>query len=56
MEQHSAPGGNHAHQVVTSRDSLAVIDKQDQSSDSESTKVTKVTHTLYIEKHIGYNE
>ena len=34
---------------MTSRGSPAVIDKQDQSSDSESTKVTKVTHKqIYI--------
>ena len=34
--------------VVTSRGSPAVKDKRDQSSDSESTKVTKVTIWLKI--------
>ena len=35
---------------MTSRGSPAVIDKQDQSSDSESTKVTKVWSGLYVLK------
>ena len=47
IKQHSPPGGNPVHQVVTLRGSPAGIGWQDQSGDSEFTKVTKVKHTLH---------
>ena len=40
IKLHSTPGGDPAHQSVTSRDSPTVIGKQDQPSDCKFNKIT----------------